>query len=96
VVEDCGCKIYVPDIFNPNSSGIDSEFTLNSGCSITKYEIEIYDRWENHLFSGRNITESWDGTYLNSDVEAGFYLYKLTYDFLDEEKVHYGQVNLVR
>jgi len=96
IVEDCGCKVYVPDTFNPGSSGIDSEFTLNSGCSLAKYEMEIYDRWGNHLFSGSNIDESWDGTYLDSDVESGVYLYKLTYNFLEDEKVSYGQINLIR
>jgi len=96
VVEDCGCKVYIPDTFNPSSPGLDSEFVLNSGCSFVSYAIEIYDRWGNHLFTGNDIMESWDGTYLNSEVESGVYLYKLIYDFLEDEKVTYGQINLIR
>ena len=96
VVEDCGCKVYIPNTFNPSSSGPDSTFTLNSGCSFVSYAIEIYDRWGNHLFTGNNIMESWDGTYLNSKVDSGVYLYKLTYDFLENEQLTYGQINLIR
>ncbi len=95
-VEDCGCKVYIPDTFNPSSSGMDSVFNLGSDCSFVTYEIAIFDRWGNLVFEGTDINDSWDGTYLSNEVDAGVYMYKLIYDFLENQEIEFGQINLIR
>jgi len=93
---DCGCKIYVPDIFNPNASGLDARFTLGTDCSLEEYELLVFDRWGNQVFVSTDVKLSWDGRIQHEEAISGVYFYKLTYDFLEDEKVTYGQINLIR
>ena len=96
VLEDCGCKLYIPDTFNPNMGGINGSFALGSNCDLQKYELLIYDRWGSPVFSSIDIFTSWDGKVGLEKAASGVYLYQLKYSFLDNERECYGAINLVR
>ena len=95
-IEDCGCKLYTPNTFNPGSQSANGAFSLGSNCELQMYELQIFDRWGNPIFSSTDIHKSWDGTIKSQDAESGMYLYHLTYDFLNNKIEDYGTINLVR
>ncbi len=100
-VNDFGCKatdemcievtkdfgIYVPNAFTPNGDGLNDEF-LASGYNITDFSMDIFDRWGEKLFSSKELTSGWKGTYKGSLCEVAVYVYKITYKGLDGKKVN--------
>ena len=59
VGEDFG--VYVPNAFTPNNDGINDMFQPK-GFGIVKYEINVFDRWGEKVFSTKTFEEGWDGT----------------------------------
>jgi gliding motility-associated-like protein len=59
VSEDYG--IYVPSVFTPNADGLNDVFQPK-GFGISKYEISIFDRWGEMVFTTKEFTQGWDGT----------------------------------
>jgi gliding motility-associated-like protein len=76
VVSDKGCKdtivkainvgedfgIYVPDAFTPNGDGLNDVFQPK-GFGIVKYELNIFDRWGERVWTTSDFNQGWDGTY---------------------------------
>jgi gliding motility-associated-like protein len=60
VGEDFG--IYVPNAFTPNGDGINDVFQPK-GFGVTKYELNIFDRWGEKVFSTSEFEQGWDGTF---------------------------------
>ncbi len=100
-VNDFGCKakddmcievtkefgIYIPNAFTPNGDGLNDEF-LMSGYNITDVTMDIFDRWGERLFSSKDITVGWKGTYKGVLCEEAVYIYKVSYKGLDGKKVN--------
>ena len=60
VGEDFG--IYVPNAFTPNGDGLNDVFQPK-GFGITKYELNIFDRWGEKVFSTKEFIEGWNGKF---------------------------------
>lgn len=58
VGEDFG--IYVPNAFTPNGDGLNDIFQPK-GFGITKYELNIFDRWGELIFHTNTFEEGWNG-----------------------------------
>ena len=54
--------IFVPDAFTPNGDGINDIFQPK-GYGIVKYELNIFDRWGERLFTTSDFTQGWDGVF---------------------------------
>ena len=65
--------ITIPNAFSPNADGLNDSF-LPIGRGFQNFELTIFNRWGERLYSG---TQGWDGTYRNSIVPGGVYLYTL-------------------
>jgi gliding motility-associated-like protein len=88
--------VYVPNAFSPNGDGINDEF-LMSGFNITEVTMDIFDRWGEKLFSSKDLTQGWNGTFKNQPCENAVYVYKITYKGLDGKKANKtGHVTLNR
>ena len=90
-------EIYKPNIFSPAESGDNSTFKLFAGDSDFNYEMEIYDRYGNLVFTG-DESMGWDGTYRGTPAEPGLYVYKLTIPFSEQlgTQVSSGSFVLIR
>ena len=76
-VVNCGePNIFIPNAFTPNADGINDVVQI-SGDYIASFELAIYDRWGEKVFSTKNINEAWDGTFRGKTCQAGVYFYKL-------------------
>jgi gliding motility-associated-like protein len=60
VGEDFG--IYTPNAFSPNGDGLNDTFQPK-GFGITKYEMQIFDRWGEVLFQTNEFEKGWDGMF---------------------------------
>jgi gliding motility-associated-like protein len=73
VGEDYG--IYVPNAFTPNADGLNDIFQPK-GFGVVKYEINVYDRWGEKVYTTKNFDEGWNGTFQgrgNKIMEEGTY-----------------------
>jgi gliding motility-associated-like protein len=69
VGEDFG--IYVPNAFTPNGDGVNDIFQPK-GFGVVKYELNIFDRWGEKVFSTKDFEKGWDGTMQSkNDVKYG-------------------------
>ena len=97
-------RVYVPNIFDVNSQGLDNSFGLfSTPDNLGTIEFfNIYDKWGTLVFSIRNqkvneVTRWWDGTFEGKDLNSGAYTYRYIIDYPEigqEEDI--GTVILIR
>lgn len=82
-IEPCESYIKVPQAFTPNNDGNNDHFTLFAE-NITDYEIRIYNRWGELVYSSRDLNElndmskGWDGTFKGKLQNVGTFVYYVT------------------
>lgn len=94
---ECFCDIYVPNTFTPDGDEHNQVFRPYTDCALQYYELEIFDRWGELIFTSHYINDAWDATYKGKPVQDGIYTWKLEYSFADnvpEERV--GHVAVIR
>lgn len=69
--------VWIPDAFTPNITIGVNDFFGPKGLFIAKYEMDIYNRWGQRLYTTSNSLP-WDGTYGGTPVGEGVYLYHIT------------------
>ena len=65
-----------PQAFTPNGDGLNDTFMI-SGTFITEYNIRIYNRWGQIIFTSADMNEGWDGTFAGRLLPSGSYAYTL-------------------
>ncbi len=89
-------SIYIPNTFTPNGNGLNDYF-LASGTEIDTFEMLIYNRWGQLVFTSNDILTGWDGTFKGEESPIGTYVWKMSYrEFSGKEGKAIGHVNLVR
>ncbi|MFN4080011.1 MAG: gliding motility-associated C-terminal domain-containing protein [Saprospiraceae bacterium] len=96
-------KIWAPNVFKPDRSGLNDHFSLFSNDSGTLIRsLRIYDRWgsivfEKNNFAVNNEWEGWDGRIRNKDANPDVYVWLAQIQYPDGETVYFsGNVTLVR
>ena len=74
--------VYIPNTFTPNGDGINDMF-LVYGYSITDVTMTIYDRWGEKLFTSKDQTAGWPGTFKGQECKNDVYVYKVEYKGID-------------
>jgi len=70
---DC---LRIPDAFTPNEDGVNDTWDIENLDMFPYAEVRIFNRWGQLLYVNKNHNnENWDGTYNNSFVPTGSYLY---------------------
>jgi len=92
-----GCRdLFIPNMFSPNSDGENDEFCVYGDC-ITAYEISIFNRWGEVVYSSDNQNDCWDGTYKGKKMNTGVFVYKLSFTSKQGEQIEEsGNINLIR
>lgn len=75
VVIDPAYVIYIPNAFTPNGDGLNDVFQAK-GYYINKFEMVIFDRWGEQVFSSDDIHKGWDGIYKGKLSENSVYVWK--------------------
>ena len=89
----------IPNTFSPNNDGINDEFYIKIKNE-TIYELTIFDRNSNLIFSSKDKNEKWNGNYKDSAKQCpvGTYFYFLNYKIegQDQSSVKTGTITLFR
>lgn len=95
--------IEIPNIFTPNSDGVNDYFFIKSGAGVEKINrLMIFDNWGEKLFDKKDLRQNvsidgWDGKFKGEVVPSGVYIYKLILELKDgsiEEII--GDVTVIR
>ncbi|MCI5057533.1 MAG: PKD domain-containing protein, partial [Flavobacteriales bacterium] len=91
--------VYVPNTFTPNGDGYNDEFgPVGEGFGTENFEMYIFNRWGDPIYSTTSITAPWNGKVGNvgAVVQDGLYLYKIIYrDHEQREQQIVGHVYLM-
>ena len=71
---------YIPRFFTPNEDGFNDYFTIDGLELFNTTNISIFDRYGKLLFSAKNTSINWDGTYIGAPLPSSDYWYVLTLD----------------
>ncbi len=103
VIEEEIDNIFVPTVFSPNGDGINDRFIIGAGDGLTTIHLlEIFDRWGSKIFEAKDFSpsdmaKSWDGSFRNSPVNAGVYVYKMDAVFDSGTPIHLtGDITVLR
>jgi gliding motility-associated-like protein len=90
------CKLFVPNAFTPNGDRLNDVFKATYGDNVTKFKMEIYNRWGQKVFESSDISRGWDGTY-RQNILTGVFVWIIKYDTVDlKNRVLKGTVILIK
>lgn len=89
--------VYIPNTFTPGGSDDVNPVFRAYGGNVNTFEMLIFNRWGELIYTIDEFTGSWDGTYNGFECQDGTYVWKATFtDFNDKEYTLEGHVNLLR
>ena len=89
--------IHFPNAFSPNGDLNNDYFEFFAGWDILSFNIQIYDRWGERVFSTSTVGDFWDGRYKEKLVNSGIYTYVLTYESSETGSVETtGNITVLR
>lgn len=96
VTFDCSSDLYVPNAFTPDDDGLNDIFYAE-GFGILEFEMMIFDRWGELIFTSNDLSYGWNGMYRGEKSQIGVYTYKIVITtYLEKRKQFIGHVSLVR
>ncbi|RLD38112.1 MAG: hypothetical protein DRI89_14630 [Bacteroidetes bacterium] len=97
---ESGAPFYLPNAFTPNGDGLNDVFkAVPKYDYVSKYQLNIFNRWGQQIFECNDIDCGWDGNYNGKASPNGVYIYKIVYDEISQPgqtKTLNGSVILVR
>lgn len=84
VEEVCPVRYFVPNSFTPDGNGLNDHFSLNVK-NVVNYELTIFNRWGEIVFTSNDPTESWNGTMNNEAVQEDVYVWRASYSGFDQD-----------
>lgn len=91
-------RIFIPTAFTPDGDGVNDIFKV-VGRYITQFEIQIFDRWGNAVFSSTSLDHGWDGSVDQSAYAGSTEVYSYKYRATDFSGVVHqgtGTIQLLR
>ena len=90
----------IPNAFTPNNDGMNDSFKILGLPveNITRFQIQIFDRWGQVIFESNNIDEGWDGTFKGKPCPPEVYNWMIYYETNSRKDriSNKGQVMLIR
>ncbi len=94
------CRLFIPSAFTPNDDGLNDIFKATPQCKyigLRNFDLRIYNRWGQLVFSTNDINRGWNGMYKNEKVDPGIFLYVVNYALLQNEPLQQrGTVTVIR
>ena len=97
---DSDVSIYAPNAFTPNGNGLNETFLpVGYGLDPEKYQLWIFDRWGNLIFTTTDMNLGWDGRVQGGSeiCQIDTYVWKVVAsDIAGNYHSLIGAVNLIR
>ncbi|MEI9942905.1 MAG: M43 family zinc metalloprotease [Chitinophagaceae bacterium] len=95
-MEDC-LILQVPDAFTPNADAINDVFKPLIPALVTKYTMQVFNRWGQLLFETHNSATGWNGRFQGREQPSGAYVYNIRFiDYLGRSVKKSGTVMLIK
>ncbi|MEA5459592.1 gliding motility-associated C-terminal domain-containing protein [Arcicella sp. LKC2W] len=78
VIDRCDPSILVPDIFTPNGDNLNDNFQVFPAY-IREYNLKIFNRWGELIFTSKHPEDRWDGKYKGTLVKPDSFAWVITY-----------------
>ena len=92
--------VYAPNTITPNGDGVNEEFLPIVYLGVENWNLEIYNRWGEIVFTTNDINQSWDGRISTGEfAQDGEYVWVINLtscEPVNPEKEIVGMVNLMR
>ncbi len=97
---DCYCILVYPNAITTNNDNLNETFKPVVDCvKLVEYQLSVYNRWGEKLFSSTDINEAWDGTYKGTKVQQDVYMWIAEYAGYEngdtQRKVQNGIVHVI-
>ncbi|MDZ7845321.1 MAG: gliding motility-associated C-terminal domain-containing protein [Owenweeksia sp.] len=96
----CDCPLFIPNAFTPNDDKLNDSFEIAHKCDISRFELQIFNRWGEMVFSSDSPERSWDGNFNGRPAPMGAYHYSLVYAWkvygVERTRESRGRINLIR
>ncbi|MBK9149510.1 MAG: gliding motility-associated C-terminal domain-containing protein [Saprospiraceae bacterium] len=99
---NCADEILVfPNIFKPNSASGNAFFgpVINKDFTVQSFQLSVFDRFGNLVYYTDSIDRPWDGTFKNTEVSTGVFVYLCRLDAsgprVIKDAVYKGSITLV-
>lgn len=90
-------NLYIPNSFTPNGDGKNDLFKVVADFPVQNYEMTIFSRSGDRVFTTRDIETGWDGQKYGSVMQEGAYVYVIKYTDPDgKTSSRKGQVILLK
>jgi gliding motility-associated-like protein len=76
VKNQCPFRIFIPNAFSPDKNSINDIF-LPVVSFAEEYELRIFNRWGENIFTTNDKSEGWNGYYNGIKAIPGSYAYKI-------------------
>lgn len=100
VVEDCTPRIFAPTAFTPNGDGLNDSFAIFNNPFVSDFNIFIYNRWGELVFTANNLDFRWDGLFRGELAPIGTYAFVAKFRSSIDPDVgeieQHGSVTLIR
>jgi len=83
---------FVPNAFTPNGDGLNETWRVygegfKNGYGVKEFRIVIFDRWGGEVFTSKDPSFEWDGTLNGKDLARGVYVYQITIEGYERQKI---------
>ncbi len=96
IVRDEEVYLYIPNVFSPNSDGLNDNFNVKSQ-GLSTVSIIIFDRWGLNCYESNSTNFQWNGTRNGSACPEGVYVYVLDAKDAKGKRIYRtGSITLVR
>lgn len=97
---DCAPDLYVPNTFTPDGDGINEVFQPVATGEFLDYQLIIFNRWGENIFTSQDLSMGWDGTLNGEPVQDGVYVWRIAYRAINDtgvtQKALTGSITLLR
>jgi gliding motility-associated-like protein len=92
------CPYLFPNVFTPNDDTTNDAFGPVGKCpAVSKFTMQVYNRWGDLVFEGLNPDDTWDGEVNGLPAPADVYVWWARYQLPDQpEVIEKGNVTLLR
>jgi gliding motility-associated-like protein len=71
-------EVQIPNIFTPDGDGVNDQFKVLFEGTILDYEMRIFNRWGQEVFSSSDPDQGWDGNRAGNSFPMDTYVWKLS------------------
>jgi len=96
-LKNCPNTIYFPNAFTPDANGLNDVYKPIVEGNLVYYQFCIYNKWGEEVFSTKNPSFAWNGSFKKNPPIAGVYVWRCSFQFRNEPaQITKGTVTLIK